>query len=327
MRPYFVLAASAVLGAALVLATGVHAQEGADFPSRAVKIIVNVPAGGGVDATARVLAEKLQHRWGKPVIAENRVGAGGNIGAEAVAVAEPDGYTLLASAPATFTVNAALYKKLNYDPSALEPVAIMALSPNVLSVRATLPVKTARDLIAFAKANPEKLIYASQGNGTTSHLTSELLASQIGTKLVHVPYKGTAPALNDLVAGHVDLMVSDLGSVLPLHEAGKVRIIAVTTAKRVASLPDIPTLDESGIAGFQSTTWYGLAAPAKTPAEIIAKLNAEITAIMSMPDVQERYRAMSIEPDPSNPKTIAAFVAAERTRWSEVISAAHITLE
>jgi len=304
-----------------------HSEEGSEFPSRALKIIVNVPAGGGVDATARVLAEKLQHRWGKPVVVENRVGAGGNIGAEAVSVAEPDGYTLLASAPATFTVNAALYKKLSYDPSTLEPVAIMALSPNVLSVRANLPVKSAGDLLAFAKANTGKLTYASQGNGTTSHLTSELLASQLGTRLVHVPYKGTAPALNDLVAGHVDLMISDLGSVLPLHESGKVRIIAATTAKRIPSLPDIPTLGESGLPGFQSTTWYGLAAPARTPAGIIARLNAEITAVMTMPEVQERYRAMSIEPDTSDPKSIAAFIAAERTRWSEVIAAAHITLE
>jgi tripartite-type tricarboxylate transporter receptor subunit TctC len=327
MRRRYAAAIPVLLGAVLALANGLRAEETSEYPSRAVKIVVNVPAGGGVDATARVLAEQLQRRWNKPVIVENRAGAGGNIGAEAVAVADPDGYTLLASAPATFTVNAALYKKLNYDPSTFEPVAIMALSPNVLSVRADLPVKTAKDLLVYAKANPERLTYASQGNGTTSHLTSELLASQIGTKLVHVPYKGTAPALNDLVAGHVDLMISDLGSVLQLHQSGKVRIIAVTTPKRVPSLPDIPTLDESGVPGFQSTTWYGLAAPAKSPAAIVAKINSEIASIVRAPDVLARYQSMAIQPDTSSPPDIAAFVTAETKRWGEVIRAAHITLE
>ena len=318
---------STLLAAGLLLVWSAFAQEPAGFPSRVLKIVVNVPAGGGVDATARVLADQLQHRWGHPVIIVNRAGAGGNIGAEAVAASDPDGYTLLASAPATFTVNAFLYKKLSYDPNTFEPVAIMARSPNVLSVRANLPVRNAQEFIVFAKANPGRLSYASQGIGSTSHLTSELLARRIGTRFVHVPYKGTAPALNDLVGGHVDFMISDLGSVLRLHESGLVRIIAVTTAQRVPSLSSIPTLAETGVSDFESTTWYGLAAPAKTPAAITSKLNAEITAVVTMPEVQAKYLSMSIQPDTSTPQKIIEAIKAERVRWGEVISAANITLE
>lgn len=315
------------LSAGLLLAWSAAAQQVKDFPARALKIVVNVPAGGGVDATARVLADQLQRRWGHPVIIENRAGGGGNIGAEAVAVAEPDGYTLLASPPAAFTVNALLYKKLAFDPAALEPVAIMALSPNVLSVRANLPLKTVPEFLAFAKANPGKLTYASQGNGTTSHLTSEFLARRIGTQFVHVPYKGTAPALNDLIAGHIDFMISDLGSVLALHQAGKARIVGVTTAQRLPSLPDIPTLAESGVPGFASTTWYGLAAPAKTPAAITAKLNADIRDVMQMPEIAAKYVSMFIQPSTTTTAQMAEFVKAETVRWGEVIRAANVTLE
>src|SRR5256714_10901966 len=213
------------------LATGVRvsdAQQDAatNYPERAIRIIVSVPAGGGVDTVTRLIGQKLQQRLGQPVVVENRGGAAGNIGAEAVANAAPDGYTLLATAPARPVVNAALCNKLKYNPDAFEPVAVMALSPNVLAVRAALPVKSPQELIAYARANPRKLTYASQGGGTTSHLTAELFQRLTGTQLQHVPYRGTAPALNDLAAGHVDLMFVDVTAVLPLQQAGKTRVLA-----------------------------------------------------------------------------------------------------
>src|SRR5664279_3952525 len=222
--------------AGLLLASGAAAQNGAsDFPSRPIRIIVCVPAGGGVDTVARIVADGMQKRLGQPVIVENRAGAAGNIGAEAVFTATPDGYTLLAAQPSPLTVNPLLYKQLAFDPTMFEPVAIMTSIANVLLVRADFPAKTAQEFIAFAKANPGKINYASQGIGTTSHLTAALFETVTGTKLVHVPYKGTAPALNDLIAGHVDMIFMELAYAIKLHEAGRARILAVATAKRIAN--------------------------------------------------------------------------------------------
>ncbi len=321
MKSFVVLAALALTGAA-------SAQDGAtDFPTKPIRIVVAVPAGGGVDTIARVLAERLQSRLGQPVIVENRAGAGGNIGAAAVASSPADGYTLLASPPAPLTVNAVLYKKLAYDPAALRPVAIMALSPNVLAVRRDLPVKNVADLVAHAKANPGKLSYASQGNGTTSHLTNELFARATGTKFVHVPYKGTAPALNDLAGGHVDMMFVDLGSVISLHEAGRVRIIAAASADRIPSLPEIPSVREAGVADFDSTTWFALSAPPGTPAAVTQKLNAAIADIQRMPDIEAHYKKLYVQTSPGTTAEMAAFVKDETRRWVEVIRAAAITLE
>ena len=222
---------SGLLGlAAALLAVQASAQAPEPgFPTRAIKIISASPAGGGVDLSARIIADQLQKLWGHPVTVENRTGGSNNIAGEAVAKAEPDGYTLLATPPNTLTANAVLFKQLNYDPAALEPVAIMAIAPNVLAVKDASPAKTVADLIALAKANPGKLSYASQGNGSTTHLTSELFASRTGIKLVHIPYRGAAPAVNDLAGGHVDTMFCDLGTILPLHQGGRVRIIATAT--------------------------------------------------------------------------------------------------
>ena len=209
----------------------------ADYPTRAVKIIVSVPAGGGVDTVTRIFAARLHQRLGQPFVIENRGGGGGNIGAEAVYTAEPDGYTLLASQPAPITSNVALYKKLNFDPVALEPVAVMSKFPNTLLVRQEFPAKSAQEFMAYVKANPGKVNYASQGVGTTSHLTAELFNTVTGSKMVHVPYRGTGPALNDLVAGHVDLIFMELSAAHKLHEGGKARILAVATDKRLDILP------------------------------------------------------------------------------------------
>src|SRR6266511_5654594 len=246
----------------------------ADYPNRPVKIIVSVPAGGGVDTVTRIFAARLQQRLGQPFVIENRGGGGGNFGAEAAYTADPDGYTLLASQPAPITSNIALYKKLNFDPTAFEPVAVMSKFPNTLLVRQEFPAKTAQDFMAYVKANPGKVNYASQGVGTTSHLTAELFNALTGSKIVHVPYRGTGPALNDLVAGHVDLIFMELSAAHKLHEVGKARILAVATDKRLDILPGIPTMIEAGVPNFISDTWNAISAPPKMPRPIIDRLNA-----------------------------------------------------
>jgi tripartite-type tricarboxylate transporter receptor subunit TctC len=258
-------------------------------------------------------------------VVENRTGMSGSIGAEAAAGAEPDGYTLLASQPAPLTVNVLLYKKLNYDPAALVPVAIMTTIPNTLTVRPDFPAKTIKEFIAYARAHPNTLNYASQGNGTTSHLTAELFDSKTGIRMQHVPYRGTAPAINDLIASHVDLMFAELASAIHLHEAGKARILAVATKERLPVLPDIPTFIEAGVPDFLSDTWNAISAPPKTPPGIVAKLNAAIIDVLKMPDVQDRLRKLNTTPETMTPAEAAAFIKADMARWSDVIKAANIT--
>jgi tripartite-type tricarboxylate transporter receptor subunit TctC len=299
----------------------------ADYPNRPVKIIVSVPAGGGVDAVTRIFAARLQQRLGQPFVIENRGGGGGNIGAEAAYTSEPDGYTLLATQPAPITSNVALYKKLNFDPVALEPVAVMSKFPNVLLVRQDFPAKTAQEFIAHAKANPGKVNYASQGVGTTSHLTAELFNTLAGTKLVHVPYRGTGPALNDLVAGHVDLIFMELSAAYKLHEGGKARILAVATDKRLDVLPDVPTLIEVGVPGFISDTWNAISAPPKTPAPIIAKLNRAVNDVINEPDTKTRFRQLNLTPVGGSPQDMAKLKKDETERWAKVIRDAGIQPE
>ena len=308
----------------LLCATGVSAQSAGDFPNRPIRIIVCVPAGGGVDTVTRIVANGLQAKLGQPVIVENRAGAAGNIGAEAVFTAEPDGYTLLASQPSPITVNPLLYKNMNFDPTKFEPVAIMTSVANVLLVRADFPAKTPQEFAAYAKANPGKINYASQGIGTTSHLTAALFETVTGTKLVHVPYKGTAPALNDIVAGHVDMIFMELASAIKLHQAGRARILAVATAKRLDTLPDIPTLNEAGVKGFESGTWNAIAAPPKTPAAIVAKLNAAINEVLKSPEAQAHFAAINLRAAGGSAAEAKAFITKETKVWGEVIKAAGV---
>ena len=310
--------------ALMALASPAAAQS--DYPSRGIKIIVAVPAGGGVDVTARLLADQLQKKWGQPVTVENHTGAGGNIGTEAVYVSPPDGYTLLATAPAPLAANATLYKKLHYDPSRIIPIALMALSANVLAIRNDLPAKTVPELIAYAKANPGKVSYASQGNGSTSHLTAALFEQRTGIKLTHVPYRGTAPALNDLAGGHVDMIFADLGSVLPLHLSGKIKIIAAGTRERLAAVPDAPPMADT-VPDFISTTWYALAAPPGTPTPIVEKLNKAIVEIEASPDVQNKYRSIYVDASNLGVSGLAAFIKKESELWGGVIRAANITVD
>jgi tripartite-type tricarboxylate transporter receptor subunit TctC len=319
------LAMTASVG--LLLAGQAGAQQQSDYPTRTIKIIVTVPAGGGVDTVTRIIGEKLRQKWGQPVVIENRGGAGGNIGAEAAATAEPDGYTLMASQPAPITINAVLYKKLNFDPAALEPVVVMSKIPNVLLVKPDFPAKNAQEFLAYVKANPGKVNYASQGPGTTSHLTAELFETVTGTKLVHVPYKGTAPALNDLIASHVDMIFMELAAAKKLHDGGKARILAVATAKRLPALPNIPTMQEVGVKNFISDTWNAISAPPKTPAAIIAKVNAAVNEALKDPDVQKRFEALLLQPGGGSPAEMKKFVQEETKRWGEVIRTANVTLE
>jgi tripartite-type tricarboxylate transporter receptor subunit TctC len=283
-----------------------------------------VPAGGGVDTVARIVAEGLHQRLGQPVVVENRAGAAGNIGAEYVFTSEADGYTLLAAQPAPLTVNPLLYKKMNFDPAQFTPVAIMTVIPNVLMVRADFPAKTAKEFIAYAKANPGKINYASQGIGTTSHLTAALLEHTTGTKLVHVPYKGTSPALNDILAGHVDMIFMELASAIKLHQAGRARILAVATAKRVASLPDIPTLAEAGINDFESSAWNAIAAPPKTPPAIVAKLNKAINEVLKSPEIQAHFATLNLQGVGGSPADAKAFITKETAVWGKVIQDANV---
>jgi tripartite-type tricarboxylate transporter receptor subunit TctC len=310
----------------LLAALPAHAQSdpAAGYPSKPVKIVVSVPAGGGVDTVTRLFAARLQQRLGQPFVIENRGGAGGNIGAESVYTAAPDGYTLLASQPAPITSNVALYKTLNFDPVALEPVAVMSKFPNVLLVRKDFPAKTAQEFLAYVKANPGKVNFASQGPGTTSHLTAELFNSVTGTKMLHVPYRGTGPALNDLVAGHVDLIFMELSAAHKLHDGGKARILAVATDKRLDIMPEIPTLNEIGLPNFVSDTWNAISAPPKTPRPIIAKLNRAINDIIEEPETKEKFRALNLMAAGGTPEDMAKLKREETARWTKVIRDANI---
>jgi tripartite-type tricarboxylate transporter receptor subunit TctC len=299
----------------------------ASYPNKPVKIVVSQPAGGGVDTVTRIFPQKLQQKLGQPFVIENRGGAGGNIAAETVFAAPPDGYTLMTSPPAPITTNIALYKKLNFDPAAFEPVAVMAKFPNVLLVRQDFPAKSAHEFLAYAKANPGKLNYASQGIGTTSHLTAEMLVASTGTKMTHVPYRGTAPALNDLVAGHVDLIFMELSAAVKLHESGKARILAIATDKRLDILKDIPTMIEAGVPNFISDTWNAISAPPKTPQPLIAKLNQTVNAIINDNETKKRFVELNLLAAGGSPADMRKLINEETQRWGEVIKKAGIQPE
>jgi tripartite-type tricarboxylate transporter receptor subunit TctC len=312
--------------ASMLLATAASAQqEPADYPSRTIRVVVSAPPGGGVDVAARLIADRLQHLWGHPVVVENRAGAGGNLGAETVAQADPDGYTLLAAQPAPLTTNVSLYKKLNFDPAAFEPIAIMTTIPNALVVRKDFPANTVAELIAYAKANPGKINFGSQGTGTTPHLTAELFARMTGTQLTHVPYRGTAATVNDLVAGHLDLLFMQLDAVREHYQAGKIKMLAVATSERIDTVKEVPTAIESGVKGFTSDTWNAIVAPPKTPAPVVAKLNRAIVTVLKRPDVTEHLQRLNMQAIGGKPEEIRKFVADETARWAEVIRAAGIS--
>ena len=298
-----------------------------DYPSRPVKIVVPFPAGGSNDIIARILAQKLGERTGQTFLIENRGGAGGNIGADAVATSEPDGYTLLLTAPPPLTINAALYKNLPYDPAkAFAPVALLASVPIVLAVHPSVEANNVMELIALAKAKPGTLNFGSSGNGSTNHLAGELLKSMTGINIVHLPYRGAAPAMNDLIAGHIPMMFDNIPAVLPQVQAKTIKAIAVAGAKRASALPDVPTVAESGVPGFEASAWFGLVAPAKTPAPVLAKLASEVDAILKMPDVQKRFTELGAEPGSISGAAFGQFLAEETTKWTKIIQSSGATV-
>jgi tripartite-type tricarboxylate transporter receptor subunit TctC len=291
-----------------------------DYPSRTVKIVVPFPAGGSNDIIARILAQKLSERSGQQFIVENRGGAGGNIGAEAVASSDPDGYTLLLTAPGPLTANASLYKNLPFDPAkAFAPLVLIANVPIVLMVHPSVEAKSVKDLIALAKAKPGTINFGSSGNGSTNHLAGELLKSMAGINIVHVPYKGAAPAMNDLVAGHIPMLFDNMPAVLPQVQSKRVNAIAVAGAKRANAMPDVPTVAESGVPGFEASAWFGLVAPAKTPPAVLKKLEDDVTAVLKMPDVQKRFTELGAEPGTVSGAAFGKFLADETEKWAKVI--------
>jgi tripartite-type tricarboxylate transporter receptor subunit TctC len=309
--------------ALIVAATGPARADDA-YPSQLVRIVVPFPAGSTTDTLTRIVADQLSRKWGKSVIVENI--AGQNVGAERVFHSAPDGYTLIVSPPSTFAVNQLLYPNLPYDPTKFVPICLLATVANVLDVRKDFPANSVPELIAYAKANPGKVTYASQGIGSTAQLTAAMLEQTAGIKMLHVPYRGALPALNDVIAGHVDLFFDTITTSLPQFNAGKLKILGVGSTKRAAALPDIPTIQETGLPGFRSITWFALGAPPDTPAAIADKINHDTVEILKDPDVNAKLRKLQLEPSAFSRQETAQFFADETKLWGKVIKDAHITI-
>jgi tripartite-type tricarboxylate transporter receptor subunit TctC len=317
----------AILAVLLLMVAGSSAGAQDHYPTRLVRIVVPFPAGGTADILPRIVADRLSARWHQPVIVENRGGAGGNIGAEIVAGSPPDGYVLLACPPGPIAINDHLYQKLSFQPSKFEPVIVLGSVPNVLVVKPTFPAGTAQELIAHLKANPGKVTFASQGNGSTSHLSAMLFQKLTGTHMLHVPYRGTAPALQDIIGNHVDVFFDNLGSSLAPHNAGSLRIIAVGSTERVPVLPNIPTLQEVGLTGFASITWFAVMAPPGTATALTEAINKDISEILGLPDVRDQFAKMGVQPMGGSVPEMKKFIADERALWGDVIRATNIQLD
>ena len=318
------IATAALILAAAAFVTLARAQ---DYPTRTVKIIVPFPAGGTADVMPRIFADWLSRKWRQAVIVDDRAGAGGNIGAAVVAKADPDGYTLLSSPQPPLVINQNLYPNLDYDARDFVPMVVMSRVPNALVVNPDkIKANTTKDFIAYAQANPGKVTDATQGNGTTSHLTSEMFQMMAHVKLQNVPYRGSAPALNDLVAGSVDCMFDNLGVSLPLVKAGKLKLIAVASPKRMASLPDMPTIAET-LPGFEAAAWYALVGPAHTPGAVAETVNAAINEALRDPEILKRLADLSAEPVGGSVAETVGYFREETVRWKNVITSAHVTLD
>jgi tripartite-type tricarboxylate transporter receptor subunit TctC len=290
------------------------------YPDRVVRIVNPYPPGGSVDVMARILAQKLSDNLGQQFIVENRSGGGGNTGSDYVAKAEPDGYTLLFTAPGPLTVNQTLYNKLAFDPAKdFAPIALFATAPIVLIVNPAVPANDVQELIALARKEPGKINFASAGNGTTNHLSGELFKSRANIDIVHVPYRGAGPAMNDIVGGHVQMFFDLMPVVLPQIATGKVRALANAGAKRPSALPNVPTIAEQGLAGFDASSWYGLVAPVKTPEPVLAELRDEVAKALKAPDMIARIQELGSEPGTVFGSDFGAFMAAETRKWADVI--------
>lgn len=302
-----------------------HAQT---YPAKPVRIVVAFPAGGGLDFTTRVISQKLGDLWGQTVVVENRPGASGMIGAESVARAPKDGYTLLSGSPAEVALNAALYPKMSYDPlRELAPISLTALYANLITVHASVPARSWKELVALSQSTPGGIGYASSGTGSTQHLTGEWLKRNAGINLLHVPYKGAAPATADLVGGQIPLGILGAAPMMPHVKTGRLRGIAVTTGRRAAALPDIPTLAEAGVKGFESSQWFGFLAPAGTPRDAINKVHGDLQRVLAMADVKERLAQQGGETRGSTPEEFAAFLRAEHAKYAKIIADAGIKVD
>jgi len=320
--PLFTLLPPLVLALA---ATGALAQA---FPDRPVRIILGYPPGGGTDLVARLIAQPLSQRWGQPVVVENRPGASAIIAADAVARAKPDGYTLLMAYATEIAVNPVTVKKLSYDPLRdFTPIIQLAGAPLVMAAHPALPAKNVRELTALAKAKPGTLSYSSSGNGSVHQFAGELFKLQTGSDILHVPYKGSGPATTDAVAGQVQLTFASAASVLRFVQAGRLRALAVTSKKRSAQMPEVPSMVEAGLADFELTSWYGLVAPAGTPAEIVRKIHADVAALLENPQMQKDFAAQGLDIAGGSPQAFADFIRAETAKFARIAKAGNIAAE
>jgi tripartite-type tricarboxylate transporter receptor subunit TctC len=292
------------------------------YPNHVIRLVVPFPPGGTTDILARAVAQKLTEAMGQSVVVDNRPGAGGNIGADVVAKSAPDGYTLLMGTVGTHAINPSLYARMPYDHvKDFVPVVLVAGVPNVLVVNPSLPVNSVADLIKLAKAKPGSINFASSGNGTSIHLSGELFKTMAGVDMTHVPYKGSAPALTDLISGQVQVMFDNLPSSLPQIKAGKLRAIAVTSLKRAPALPDVPTISESGLPGFEASSWFGVLAPAGTPPAVVTRLNTEVNKWLQTPEAKEQLLAQGAQAAGGTPEQFAAFIRSETEKWAKVVKA------
>jgi tripartite-type tricarboxylate transporter receptor subunit TctC len=305
-----------------------RASAQAQWPTRVIKVVVPFAAGGTTDILGRLMAQKLSEEYGQQFIVENKAGAGGNLGADSVAKAEPDGYTLVVGTPGPHVINQYIYKNQPFDGAKdLAPVIVIARVPNLISINPDVKAKTLQEFIALAKAQPGKLSYASPGNGSTGHVATELLKSMAGIDLVHVPYRGSAPALTDVIGGRVEMSLDNLPAVQPHVEGGKLRALAVTTAKRWPELPDVPTVAEAGVPGYEASSWFTIAAPAKTPADIIAKINKSVNTYMADKDMIAKMRKLGADPVGGSPDDMAKLMADENVKWKKAIEFAGLKPE
>jgi tripartite-type tricarboxylate transporter receptor subunit TctC len=314
-----------LLAVVLCLAAGTACPQ--NYPNRAVRLVVPFLAGGSTDIVGRTVAQKLAEMWGQPVVVDNRPGGSTMIGTELVARSAPDGYTLLVT-PAPFTINPSLVAKIAYDAlSDFAPVTLINTTPLVMVVNPGVPAKNVKELIALAKAKPGQLNFGSSGTGGSNHLAGELFNAMAGVKMAHIPYKGNAGALTDIVGGHLDVVYNGLTSALALIKGGKLRVLAVTSLKRNAALPDVPTLDEAGLKGFEAVAWNGLTAPAKTPRDVILKINADVLKVVNSPELKERLKAEGSDPVGNSPEQFAVFLRDEIAKWAKVIKFANVKPE
>ncbi len=312
---------------AVIATTVLPAQAATPYPSRPIRIIVAYTPAGTTDILARAVGQKMTEAWGQTVIVDNRPGANGNIGTEISASATPDGYTILMATAATHGINNTLYPTLKWDAvKSFAPISLVAQVPNILVVNNALPVKSVKELIAYGNANPGKLNHGSPGLGSTGHLSAELFKASTGLKMTHVPYKGSAPTLADLIGGQIQVVIDNIPPYLPHVQAGKIRALAITTAKRSPAAPNLMTMQEAGVAGYEAGSWFGLLAPIGVPKDIVQKLSVETNRILQLADVKERMSSQGAEPAGGTPEQFAAFIRVEQAKWRKVIEQAGIKL-